>query len=121
MLAVLLMITIAVAASLVTYAWVMGYLGFTTEKAGRAVQIQSLALDPDTGILYVYVQNVGEGRVTFGAESFYLEGILRPEAAITTANEDGYIDEGQTATFTLGDQAGLEGLRVKGKVVVIQK
>lgn len=33
---VLLMIAIAVAAALVAYAWLMGYLGFTTQKIGRA-------------------------------------------------------------------------------------
>ena len=41
-LAVLMMIVVAVAAGLVTYAWVMGYLSFTTDKAGRGIQIQSL-------------------------------------------------------------------------------
>ncbi len=41
--ATLLMIAIAVVASLVTYAWVMGYMNFTTEKTGKAIQIQSIA------------------------------------------------------------------------------
>jgi flagellin-like protein len=41
---VLLMIVVAVAASLVTYAWVMGYLGFTTNKVGKAIMIQSVAI-----------------------------------------------------------------------------
>ena len=41
-LSVLMMIAVAVAASLVTYAWVMGYLGFTTAKVGKAIQIQSI-------------------------------------------------------------------------------
>lgn len=55
---VLLMIAVAVAASLVTYAWVMGYLGFTTNKVGKAIQIQSIAQDGT-----VYVQNVGDATV----------------------------------------------------------
>ena len=42
--ATLLMIAIAVVASLVTYAWVMGYMNFTTEKTGKAIQIQSVSL-----------------------------------------------------------------------------
>ncbi len=41
--ATLLMIAIAVVASLVTYAWVMGYMNFTTEKTGKAIQIQSVS------------------------------------------------------------------------------
>jgi flagellin-like protein len=56
---VLLMIAVAVAASLVTYAWVMGYMGFTTNKVGKAIQIQSI----DTAGK-VYVQNVGDSAVT---------------------------------------------------------
>ncbi len=111
------MIVITVAASLVTYAWVMGYLSFTTAKAGRAVQIQSIALD-DTGTLLVYVQNVGEGRVNFGDESFYLEGILTV-VDITTGNAEDYLDEGQTATFSLTGQAGLESQRITVKVVSV--
>ena len=43
--ATLLMIAIAVVASLVTYAWVMGYMNFTTEKTGKAIQIQSVSYD----------------------------------------------------------------------------
>lgn len=56
---VLLMIAVAVAASLVTYAWVMGYLSFTTTKVGKAIQIQSVAKTGE-----VYVQNVGDSVVT---------------------------------------------------------
>jgi flagellin-like protein len=56
---VLLMIAVAVAASLVTYAWVMGYMGFTTNKVGKAIQIQSVGSDGK-----VYVQNVGDSAVT---------------------------------------------------------
>ena len=36
------MIAIAVVASLVVYAWVMGYIGGTTNKAGMAISIPSL-------------------------------------------------------------------------------
>ena len=42
--ATLLMIAIAVVASLVVYAWVTGYMGNTTSKAGKAIQIQSFAI-----------------------------------------------------------------------------
>ena len=40
--ATLLMIAIAVVASLVTYAWVMGYMNFTTEKTGKAIKLYRL-------------------------------------------------------------------------------
>ncbi len=52
------MIAIAVVASLVAYAWVMGFLGGKTTQAGNAIQIQSYA---SNGNLVVYVQNTGQG------------------------------------------------------------
>jgi flagellin-like protein len=74
---VLLMIAVAVAASLITYAWVMGYLGSTTGKVGKAIQIQSMAKTANaTGdFLTVWVQNVGTGAVTL--DSLYVNGVLK--------------------------------------------
>jgi len=69
--AVLLMIAIAVAASLIAYAWVMGYLGGTTNKVGNAIQIQSFAKTGTT--MSVWVQNVGAGDVK--VDSLYVNGI----------------------------------------------
>ena len=77
---VLLMIAIAVVASLVAYAWVMGMIGTNTEKAGKAIQIQSIHIDqPSRTVDYVYVQNVGQGDVTFDpAGSVYINDVLQP-------------------------------------------
>jgi flagellin-like protein len=69
---VLLMIAVAVVASLVAYAWVMGYMNFQTAKTGQAVQIQSVARE--NGLLTVYVQNVGEGAVSFSNPCVYVNG-----------------------------------------------
>ena len=77
--ATLLMIVIAVAASLVAYAWVMGYLGFTTAKTGKAIQIQSIAMD-DTGVVTVYVQNVGDSDVVLS--TVYVDGVLNTPTSI---------------------------------------
>ena len=52
-LSVLLMIVVAVAGALVTYAWSMGYLDLTTARAGRAIQIQSVALDTSRQFLTI--------------------------------------------------------------------
>ena len=76
--AVLLMIAIAVAASLIAYAWVMGYLGGTTGKVGKAIQIQSMA--SSAGNLVIYVQNVGDGPITLS--NVYVNGILNATAKI---------------------------------------
>src|SRR4030067_2183418 len=72
-LSVLMMIAVAVAASLVTYAWVMGYLGFATNKVGKAIQIQSIARD-GSGLMTVYVQNVGDSDVSLS--SVFVNGTL---------------------------------------------
>jgi flagellin-like protein len=85
---VLLMIAVAVAASLVTYAWVMGYMGFTTNKVGKAIQIQSVSRSN------VYVQNVGTSQVTL--TSFYVNGVLDPSPTISPA----VLNPSDTATIT---------------------
>jgi hypothetical protein len=116
-LAVLMMIVIAVAGSLVTYAWVMGYLSFTTAKAGRAIQIQSIANDETDTDLLVYVQNVGEGVVTLdptGAALVYVNGGLLP---CTIDPADGLLGEGATATILVPGAAGAPGEQVRVKVV----
>jgi flagellin-like protein len=116
-LAVLMMIVIAVAGSLVTYAWVMGYLSFTTAKAGRAIQIQSIANDETDTNLLVYVQNVGEGTVTFdptGAALVYVNGGLLP---CTIVPADGILGEGATAIIEVAGAAGGAGEQVRVKVV----
>jgi flagellin-like protein len=90
--AVLLMIAIAVAASLIAYAWVMGYLGGTTNKVGKAIQIQSMYYSGTT--LYVYVQNVGTAPVTLS--SVYINGVLDPTASFLPAD----LPVNQTSTVT---------------------
>ena len=100
--AVLLMIAIAVAASLIAYAWVMGYLGGTTNKVGKAIQIQSMYYDNSTtaratfpnGMLIVYVQNVGSSPVTLS--SVYTNGIIN---GITTTFVPALLPINQTSTI----------------------
>ena len=61
--ATLLLIAIAVVAALVTYAWVMGYIGFQTSNSGNAVQIQSVSFTGTAGtsepsVRYIYKTSV---------------------------------------------------------------
>jgi hypothetical protein len=90
-----MMIAVAVAASLVTYAWVMGYLGFTTAKVGKAIQIQSIAKSGTN--LLVYVQNVGSGSVVIPAPDggIYVNGIQQ------NAGDPQTLGEGKTAVCTV--------------------
>jgi FlaG/FlaF family flagellin (archaellin) len=111
---VLLMIAIAVAAALVAYAWVMGYMGSTTTKVGKAVLIQSMAKNADDDRLIVYVQNVGQGPVTIN--SVYVNDELK---SFTTDKIDNKLDEGKTATVTI-DYVVAPGEQVKVKVVTTE-
>jgi len=95
---VLLMIAVAVVASLVVYAWVMGYVGFQTGKTGQAIQIQSMA--NSTSGLTLYVQNVGDGGVTLDANSVYVNGAHVTDGLIGTNTL--YIPAQGTATVNTG-------------------
>jgi FlaG/FlaF family flagellin (archaellin) len=95
---VLLMIAVAVVASLVAYAWVMGYMNFQTAKTGQAIQIQSIAYSNNTAPLQtldVYVQNVGQGVVEFS--SVYVNGT---QWQLTPAGGQTSFDAGTTAKLT---------------------
>ncbi len=90
--ATLLMIAIAVIAALVVYAWVTGYMGNTTNKAGNAIQVQSLTTDQDSNLV-AYVQNVGQGDVVLdsayvnselSAQSLSISLIKEATVAVTT-------------------------------------
>ncbi len=70
---VLLMIAVAVVASLVVYAWVIGFVGSKTNQVGKAIQIQSVALTSSG--LSVYVQNVGDSNVAFSLPCVYINGV----------------------------------------------
>jgi PKD repeat protein len=112
---VLLMIAIAVAASLVAYAWMMGYIGGTTTKAGKAILIQSMAPAED-GNLLVYVQNVGQGSVTIS--SVYVDDVLRsftPDPNFA----DNKLPEGKTASLKV-DFVVPDSGQVKVKVITTE-
>src|SRR5208337_2451641 len=83
---VLLMIAIAVVASLVVYAWVMGYIGYQTSKTGDAVQIQSVAFTQGAtdSLSKVYLQNVGTTTVTIiQPQCLYVNGTLDASAQVS--------------------------------------
>jgi hypothetical protein len=91
------MIAIAVVASLVAYAWVMGFLGGKTTQAGNAIQIQSYTTN---GNLVLYVQNTGDNTVHLKADSSVyvndtLYNIIESPAG-TTAPDSIPITVGQT-------------------------
>ena len=107
--ATLLMIAIAVVASLVTYAWVMGYMNFTTEKTGKAIQIQSVSYNPTGDVFTVYVQNVGDSDLQFSTANFMFVnggGATAQTIASGTTGNPATLAKGNTATIT-GSMASL--------------
>jgi archaeal type IV pilus assembly protein PilA len=98
--ATLLMIAIAVVASLVTYAWVMGYMNFTTEKTGKAIQIQSVSYAETGDVFSIYVQNVGDSAIQFptvNAANVFINGAVADPIT------------GNVATLEKGDTVKLTG------------
>jgi flagellin-like protein len=96
---VLLMIAVAVVAALVTYAWVMGFIGFQTGKTGKAIQIQSIAFDGTN--ITVYVQNVGDSQLLLNnGQCLYINGTL------TAANPSpATLPQGRTSTLSVAYSA----------------
>jgi flagellin-like protein len=112
-LAVLLMVALAVIAALITYSWIGSYIVSTTGRAGHAIQIQSIdwtKTNPNLTEVTVYIQNVGEGSVTF--TDAYVDGEKIKEKGFGTINE------GETATVILKvHKAFSNGEKIRIKIV----
>ena len=121
-LAVLMMIAVAIAGSLVVYAWVMGYIGFSTERSGQAIMIQSIANDTTDTDLLVFVQNIGEGVVQLEESScLYVNGeiVNCTITGVTVSDNLATLNEGDTATLAYLDGAALPGQKVTAKVTTL--
>ncbi|MCW3996400.1 MAG: type IV pilin [Candidatus Bathyarchaeota archaeon] len=129
--AVLLMIAIAVVASLVAYAWVMGYLGFQTAKTGQAVQIQSVSFkapgdDGKRAVDIVYLQNVGDGTVKLiGGQCLYIDGLLdtgaNPVKDSLPKGETTPINAASVQSFSPGDTVTIKVITQSGTYSEITK
>ena len=97
---VLLMIAVAVVASLVVYAWVMGFVGTKTTQVGKAIQIQSVAFNPTSGSLSIYVQNVGDSGVTFSNPCIYINGTAVATGFTASPTVGTTLTNGATESFT---------------------
>ena len=72
-LATLLLIVIAVAAVIVTYAWVMTFTATQTTTAGKMIDFDSAHIDAASDVVTVYVRNEGTEVVTI--DKIYIDGI----------------------------------------------
>ena len=123
---VLLMIAIAVVASLVVYAWVMGYIGVSTGKSGNSIAIQSFTTQ---GNLILYVQNTGQATVHLKQDSsVYVNNVLRnilqsPVGTTLTAGQLIPVAPGQTVAIvidfqpTVNQQLTIKVVTVEGTIM----
>ncbi len=82
--AVLLLIVIAVAAAVLTYIWVVGYMGSLQQQSGaeqlqEKIKIEAVSYSDNT--LTIYVRNIGDVRVNITAA--YLIG---PQGTVIASN-----------------------------------
>lgn len=81
-------------ASLVAYAWIMGFIGVKTNTAGQAILIQSDASGINEHELIVYVQNVAQGSFTIlQSGGIYIDDVGYE------IDSDVAVSEGQTETL----------------------
>jgi len=103
-LATLLLIVIAVAAVIVTYAWVLTFTTTQTTTAGKMIKFDSTFINATSEDVTVYVRNWGTEVVTI--DKIYIDGIDHTSSATglpSTLNVEA------TSTITLdGTQAGLD-------------
>ena len=57
--ATLLLIVIAIAAIIVTYAWITTYMSEATQQAGVMLDVENVYWDSDAKITTIYVKNTG--------------------------------------------------------------
>jgi flagellin-like protein len=71
-LATLLLIVIAVAAVIVTYAWVLTFTQQQATVAGRMIKFDSVVIDATVNNVTIYVRNTGTETVTI--DKVYIDG-----------------------------------------------
>jgi hypothetical protein len=112
------MIVIVVVASLVVFAWVNGYMGFATNKMGKAIVIQSAAVEPNSNQLVVYIQNVGQGSVRLDSSSVYVEDEIKT-ISIHGGSMPYTLGEGDTVEVKTSQQVNSLSEKVHVKVTTL--
>jgi len=105
--AVLLLIVIAVAAAVLTYLWVLGYIGTMqttggTEQLQEKIKIESVDLS-GSSIYRVYVRNIGDTQVVISAiyVIFPSGDAAQIYSGSTTINPGSVVAITRTSTVTL--------------------
>jgi len=109
-LATLLLIVIAVAAVIVTYAWVMTFTSTQTGRAGKMIEFDEAHINSASDIVTLYVRNSGTEAVTL--DKVYVDGTdytqyVSSPANFATAGSSLAVDAVVTMTLN-GTSAGLD-------------
>ena len=120
--AVLLLIVIAVAAAILTYVWITGYIGtLQTQSTGQQLQerikIEAVDIGAGGGSLTIYVRNVGETAVTISAA--YLINATNGDVLASNTDLSVGINPGDVSNgVTITDISA--GVWVDGKTYVVK-
>jgi flagellin-like protein len=102
-LATLLLIVIAVAAIVITYAWVTTYMGTTTQQAGFLPYRANVAFDNSTGTEKIVIDIGNSGTSSGQMNAIYIgtsASALQTQTTITPDLPES-IDAGSIASFTV--------------------
>ena len=106
-LATLLLIVIAVAAVIVTYAWVMAFTSSQTTTAGKMIKFDSAVINAASDIVTVYVRNSGTEHVTI--DTVFIDGYDYTQYSDPLATAAYSLPvEGVVQITVNGTQAGLD-------------
>ncbi|RLE67161.1 MAG: hypothetical protein DRJ47_00460 [Thermoprotei archaeon] len=100
--ATLLLVVIAVAAAVITYVWITGYLGTLQQQSGaqqvqERLKIDAVEIASSGKALTIYVRNIGDVQIKI-ADAYLLDegGSLKANKTINTS-----LDPGKTLTAQL--------------------
>ena len=107
-LATLLLIAIAVGAGVITYAWVMGFVGTQTATSGVVLTVDVAIADDSDGQLKITVRNTGTARATMDVCYVGLyPGIYEYSTSTMTFSGEfttaGDLDPGKVGTVTIDE------------------
>ena len=106
-LATLLLIVIAVAAVIVTYAWVMTFTSSQTTAAGKMIKFDSVVINEASDVVTVYVRNSGTEHVTL--DKVFIDGYDYTQYSDPLATAAYSLPVESVVKITLnGTQAGLD-------------
>jgi len=112
-LATLLLIVIAVAAIVVTYAWVMMYIGSTTSVAGLKINIDVASINSTDRTISIYVRNTSPNQQSVKVDKVYVDNLSPPDITSKTNLTEGpatipygqtWLINGSGITFTSNTQ-----------------